>query len=112
MAVMDFGAFSRFARDYAPGEIIFTEYEPGDTFYMIQSGRVELVKIFGNVEKILDIIGPSEMFGEMAILESAPRSATAIALDAVKLLEFNHQNFEILMMGYPQFAFRLLRIFA
>jgi CRP-like cAMP-binding protein len=64
------------------------------------------------VEKILDIIGPSEMFGEMAILESAPRSATAIALDAVKVLEFNHLNFEILMMGYPQFAFRLLRIFA
>jgi CRP-like cAMP-binding protein len=112
MAVMDLSAFSRFARDFAPGEIIFSEYEPGDTFYMIQSGRVELVKLFGDVEKILDIIGPSEMFGEMAILESAPRSATAIALDAVKVLEFNHQNFEILMMGNPQIAFRLLKIFA
>jgi CRP-like cAMP-binding protein len=112
MAVMDLSAFSRFARDFAPGEIIFSEYEPGDTFYMIQSGRVELVKLFGEVEKILDIIGPSEMFGEMAVLESAPRSATAIALDAVKVLEFNHQNFEILMMGNPQIALRLLKIFA
>ncbi|MDR0451717.1 MAG: Crp/Fnr family transcriptional regulator [Treponema sp.] len=109
---MDLDAFSRFARDYAPGEIIFSEYEPGDTFYMIQSGRVELVKMFGQVEKILDIIGPSEMFGEMAILESAPRSATAIALDAVTVLEFNHKNFEILMMGNPQIALRLLKIFA
>jgi CRP-like cAMP-binding protein len=52
------------------------------------------------------------MFGEMAILESAPRSATAIALDAVTVLEFNRQNFEILMMGNPQIAFRLLKIFA
>ncbi|MDR2053054.1 MAG: Crp/Fnr family transcriptional regulator [Treponema sp.] len=112
MAGMDLSAFSRFARDYAPGEIIFSEHEPGDTFYMIQSGRVELVKLFGEVEKILDIIGPSEMFGEMAILESAPRSATAIALDAVKVLEFNHRNFEILMMGNPQVALRLLKIFA
>jgi CRP-like cAMP-binding protein len=105
-------AFTRFARDYGPGEIIFSEYEPGGTFYMIQSGRVELVKLFGDVEKILDVIGPSEMFGEMAILESAPRSATAIALDAVKLLEFNRRNFEILMMGNPQIALRLLKIFA
>jgi CRP-like cAMP-binding protein len=112
MATMDLSAFSRFARDYKPGEIIFSEYEPGDNFYMIQSGRVELVKLFGDVEKILDIIGPSEMFGEMAILESAPRSATAIALDAVKVLEFNRQNFEILMMGNPQIALRLLKIFA
>jgi CRP-like cAMP-binding protein len=112
MAAMDLSAFSRFARDYSPGEIIFSEYEPGDNFYMIQSGRVELVKLFGDVEKILDIIGPSEMFGEMAILESAPRSATAIALDAVTVLEFNRQNFEILMMGNPQIALRLLKIFA
>ena len=112
MATMDLIAFSRFARDYKPGEIIFSEYEPGDNFYMIQSGRVELVKLFGDVEKILDIIGPSEMFGEMAILESVPRSATAIALDAVKVLEFNRQNFEILMMGNPQIALRLLKIFA
>jgi CRP-like cAMP-binding protein len=112
MAAMNQDAFSRFARDFAPGEIIFSEYEPGDNFYMIQSGRVELVKMFGQVEKILDIIGPSEMFGEMAILESAPRSATAIALDAVKVLEFNHKNFEILIMGNPQIALRLLKIFA
>ncbi|MDR1411679.1 MAG: Crp/Fnr family transcriptional regulator [Spirochaetaceae bacterium] len=112
MAAMNLDAFSRFARDFAPGEIIFSEYEPGDTFYMIQTGRVELVKMFGQVEKILDIIGPSEMFGEMAILESAPRSATAIALDAVKVLEFNHKNFEILIMGNPQIALRLLKIFA
>jgi CRP-like cAMP-binding protein len=112
MAMMDMSAFSRFARNYAPGEIIFSEYEMGDTFYMIQSGRVELVKLFGDVEKILDIIGPSEMFGEMAILESAPRSATAIALDAVKVLEFNWKNFEILIMGNPQIALRLLKIFA
>jgi CRP-like cAMP-binding protein len=52
------------------------------------------------------------MFGEMAILENSPRSATAIALDTVKVLEFNSQNFEILMLGNPQIALKLLRMFS
>ncbi|HOJ98702.1 MAG: Crp/Fnr family transcriptional regulator [Treponemataceae bacterium] len=108
---MELDAFSRFARTYQKGEIIFSEYEPGDTFYLIQSGRVQLVKIIGNIEKILDILQPSEMFGEMAILEDSPRSATAIALDPVKVLEFNRANFEVLMMGNPQIALKLLKLF-
>jgi CRP-like cAMP-binding protein len=109
---MDLSAFSRFTRTFQPGEIIFSEFEPGDTFYLIQSGRVELVKIIGDIERTLDILQPSEMFGEMAILENSPRSATAIALDVVKVLEFNAQNFEILMLGNPPIALKLLRMFA
>ncbi|GAB1484945.1 Crp/Fnr family transcriptional regulator [Treponema sp.] len=108
---MDLAAFSRFARNFQKGEIIFSEFEPGDAFYLIQSGRVELVKIIGDIEKTLDILQPSEMFGEMAILEDSPRSATAIALDPVKVLEFNRANFEVLMMGNPQIALKLLKLF-
>jgi CRP-like cAMP-binding protein len=108
---MDMAAFSRFARTFQAGEMIFSEYEPGDAFYLIQSGRVELVKIIGDIEKTLDVLGASEMFGEMAILENSPRSATAIALDTVKVLEFNRQNFEILMLGNPQIALKLLKMF-
>jgi len=104
-------AFGRFARTFQPGEMIFSEFEPGDAFYLIQSGRVELVKIIGDIEKTLDILQPSEMFGEMALLENSPRSATAIALDTVKVLEFNRQNFEILMLGNPKIALTLLKMF-
>jgi CRP-like cAMP-binding protein len=109
---MDLSAFSRFARVFRPGEMIFSEYEPGDAFYMIQSGRVRLVKIIGDFEKTLDILEPSDMFGEMAILENSPRSATAIAIDEVTVLEFNRENFEILLMGNPQVALMLLKVFA
>ena len=109
---MDMAAFGRFAKIFQPGEMIFSEFEPGDNFYLIQSGRVQLVKLIGDVEKTLDILQPSEMFGEMAILENSPRSATAVAVDTVKVLEFNSQNFEILMMGNPQIALKLLRMFA
>ena len=112
MAEMDMSAFGRFARTFQAGEMIFSEFEPGDTFYLIQSGRVQLVKLIGDVEKMLDILQPSEMFGEMAILENSPRSATAIAIDTVKVLEFNSKNFEILMLGNPQIALKLLRMFA
>jgi len=108
----DLSNFSRFARTFQPGEIIFSEYEPGDSFYLIQSGKVKITKIVGNIEKNIDILQPPEIFGEMAILEGAPRSATASAIDTVKVLEFNRANFDILMMGNPQIALRLLRLFA
>jgi len=109
--VADLSSFTRFARTYQPGEIIFSEYEPGDSFYLIQAGRVKISKIVGDIEKTIDILQPPEIFGEMAILEGAPRSATAMAADTVKVLEFNRANFEVLMMGNPQIALRLLKLF-
>jgi CRP-like cAMP-binding protein len=109
---LNLAAFSRFTQKYQPGEIIFCEYEPGSTFYLIQKGRVKLIKNSGEFERTLDILQPSEMFGEMAILEDSPRSATAIAMDEVTVLELNAQNFEILMLGNPQIALKLLRIFS
>lgn len=108
---MDLAAFSRFARTFQKGEMIFSEFEPGDAFYLIQAGRVQIVKIMGDIEKTIDILQPTEVFGEMAILEDSPRSATAIALDQVKVLEFNRANFEVLMMGNPQIALKLLKLF-
>jgi len=105
-------AFARFSRVFKPGEIIFSEYEPGDTFYLIQSGKVKLIQCTGENERTLDILQPSEMFGEMAILENLPRSATAMAVDEVTVIELNAQNFEILMLGNPQIALKLLRIFS
>ena len=108
---LDLSVFERFAVTYHSGDIIFCEYEPGDTFYLIQAGRVQIVKIMDDIEKIIDILHPGEIFGEMAILEEAPRSASAIALDSVKALEFNRENFEVLMMGNPQIALKLLKLF-
>ncbi len=103
--------FDRFAKKIPKGRMIFCEYEPGHSFYLIQNGRVQITKVMGSIEKAVDILHPGELFGEMAILEEAPRSASAIALDDVTLLEFNRENFEILMQGNPQIAMTLLRTF-
>jgi CRP-like cAMP-binding protein len=108
---LDLSMFERFAVTFQKDDIIFCEYEPGDTFYLIQSGRVRIVKIIGDIEKNIDILHPGEFFGEMAILEEAPRSATAIAVDPVRVLEFNRENFGVLMQGNPQIAMKLLKIF-
>ena len=109
---LDMSMFERFAVTFQKGDIIFCEYEPGDTFYLIQTGRVQIVKILDDIEKTIDYLNPGEIFGEMAILDAAPRSASAIAADSVKALEFNRENFEVLMMGNPQIALKLLKLLA
>jgi CRP-like cAMP-binding protein len=104
--------FERFGRVYRSGEIIFCEYEPGDDFFMIQSGQVRITKVVSDKEKTLDVLGPGDIFGEMAILEQQPRSATAIAQGEVKVLVFNRQNFEMLLKSNPDIAIKLLKNFS
>ena len=67
--MLDLTQFDRFKVTFQKGDHIFCEYEPGDSFYLIQTGRVQIVKIIGEIEKMVDILQPGEIFGEMAILE-------------------------------------------
>lgn len=103
--------FERFVKTFEPGSVIISEFEPGETFYLIQSGSIQLVKCVNGVRKNLDILQPGEFFGEMAILENSPRSATCVAIDRVEVLEFNKANFEALITGNPQMALILLKLF-
>lgn len=102
----------RFAKEYQADEVIFFEHEPGDSFYLIQSGQVKIVRIIGDIEKIIDILDPGEFFGEMAILEETARSASAIAVDSCSVLEFNRANFTSLIEGNPQIGISLLKLFS
>jgi CRP-like cAMP-binding protein len=106
------GMANKFGVTYSPGQIIFLEYEPGDSFFLIQSGRVRISKVIKDTEKLLDILDPGDVFGEMAILEDAPRSASAIAEDEVKVLLFRKDNFDIILKSNPAMALKLLKIFA
>jgi len=101
-----------FGKTKKRGEIIFCEFEPGSTIFFIQAGHVNISKIIGDKEKTLAIIGPGDIFGEMAILESAPRSATAVAEEDVRLLEFDKNNFAQLVNAQPAIAVKLLKLFA
>jgi CRP/FNR family cyclic AMP-dependent transcriptional regulator len=110
--MLDDSFFEKFGVEYKPNEIIFCEYEPGYEFYFIQRGRVTIVKLINDREKTIDIMEPGDVFGEMAILETKPRSATVIAVDHVKLLKFHRDNFDALLQGNPQLAFILILIFS
>ena len=102
----------KFGTTFKPGEVIFCEYEPGDSFYLIKSGQVKISKVVLENEKMLDILQPGDIFGEMAIIEDAPRSATATAVDEVQMLVFRKENFEVILKTNPAMALQLLKIFA
>lgn len=107
----ELSAFERFAKKYAPGQVVISEFEPGDTFYLIQRGSVQLMKYVNGTEKNLDILKPGEFFGEMAILDNSPRSATCMAKTSVKCLEFSKENFESIVTGNAVLALNLLKLF-
>ncbi|HRP68575.1 MAG TPA: Crp/Fnr family transcriptional regulator [Turneriella sp.] len=109
---MSGGLFNKFGKQYNTGEIIFCEFEPGNSFYLIQTGRVKISKVVKDKEKTMDILSVGDIFGEMAILEMQPRSATATAIEPVTVLHFDRENFVSMMMSQPQLAFKLLVVFS
>ncbi len=100
------------SKEYKEDQIIFLEYEPGNTFYLIQSGSVRITKLVSNIEKTVDIITAGDFFGEMAILEEAPRSASAIANENSVVIEFDKDSFDVLMKDNPMLALKILRSFS
>ncbi len=110
--LLDDSFFERFGVEYSPNEIIFCEFEPGYEFYFLQQGKVKIVKLINNREKTLDVLTDGDVFGEMAILEQEPRSASAIAVEHSRLLKFHRDNFDTLLQGNPQLAYKLLLIFS
>jgi CRP-like cAMP-binding protein len=104
-------AFDRFAKQFESGDVIISEFENGDTFYLIRSGLVQSFKCVNSTKKNLDILKQGEFFGEMSILENIPRSATCTAMTKVDVLEFNKENFELLISSNPQMSIILLKLF-
>ncbi len=97
---------------YKEGEIIFMEYEIGDRFFFVQNGSVKLTKIVRDVENIIGVVKEGDFFGEMAVLDDAPRSASAIANEDCVLMELHKTNFENLLSGNAVMAFKLIGMFA
>jgi CRP-like cAMP-binding protein len=112
MMLLDDHFVDKFGVEYSPGDIIFCEYEPGDEFYFIHSGKIKIVKLINNREKTMDVMQAGDVLGEMAILEAEPRSATAIAAEHSVLLKFHRDNFDALLQGNPQLAYKLLVTFS
>ncbi len=85
------------------------EGEPGHALFIIASGTVEVIKQVGDAEKVLASLSSKEFVGEMAILESATRSATLRARGGVRTLVIDGEAFNTILLERPQVAVSVLQ---
>ena len=102
----------RFARDFKAGTVLFDEGQPGDFMYVVTTGEVEIRRMVGETERVLAVLPPGEFFGEMAILNGRPRSATAVVKTAARLLVIEGKTFEAMLRARPEIALRIIKSLA
>jgi len=94
----------------AAGDRIFAEGEPGDTFYVILSGCVQVSKFLErDTQRLLRELTPGKFFGELALLEDAPRTASIDALEETTLLCITKDDFQELINVHPEIALPIMR---
>jgi CRP/FNR family transcriptional regulator len=97
-------------RTFEPGTVIFREGDDakGEAF-MVHQGRVEIRKQIGGEERLLGTLAKGELLGHIALFRNAPRSASAIAADAVTLMVIPANRLETLVRANPALAVALIR---
>jgi len=97
-------------RTFQPGDVIFREGDDakGEAF-MVHVGRVEIRKRIGGEERLLNTLAKGELLGHLALFRNAPRSATAIAADAVTLMVISANRLDHLVRANPALAVALIR---
>jgi CRP-like cAMP-binding protein len=96
-------------RSYRRGEVLFHQADPGDTLLVLESGRVKVFTYAASGdETVLSILGPGESFGELALIDGEPRSATVQALEPVQTVSVGRAAFLAVIREQPKAAERLL----
>jgi CRP-like cAMP-binding protein len=101
--------FQRFGRAVPAGTTLFREGDEGATMFVIQTGLVRISKRSKDGTKTLAVLGPGEFFGELAILNQKPRSATAEVVEDARLLVIDARTFEQMVVGNTEIAVRLIK---
>lgn len=97
-------------REYGPGEAVFSKSSPADKMFIVLSGRIKIfAPSLSKKRKTFAYLAPGDFFGEMALLEGKPRSASAEAVEFSKLLVITGSDFKRLLLGDPQLSLYLLR---
>lgn len=94
---------------YPAGTYVFRQGEPGSEMFIIQDGKVEILTQKGQKEVLLAVLEEGDFFGEMAVLEDLPRTASARTLTRCQLLRIDRQTFDQLIRHNPEIAVRMLR---
>ncbi|MBN1602482.1 MAG: cyclic nucleotide-binding domain-containing protein [Chitinispirillaceae bacterium] len=96
-------------RFYSRGEVVFNEGEPGAGMYIVSKGEVEIIQNVADSQKMrLAIIAERSFFGEIALLDEVPRSASAVAMGETVLLGFSKPDLENLLGRNPGLGIKIL----
>jgi len=101
--------FAKFGKQCPTGTVLFREDDLGDKLFVIQSGRVKITKTVQNRTKVLAVLGPGDFFGEMAILNQKPRTATAEVVDDAHLLVLDGRTLQQMVVSNAEIAVRLIK---
>jgi CRP/FNR family cyclic AMP-dependent transcriptional regulator len=105
--------YQKYSKSFEPGQVIFKEGEPGSELFIIIEGEVEIRKrTSASTSKTLITFHKGDIFGEMALVEGKPRSATAIAAKPCRMLVMNEVLLDSMLENNPDFAKKMIRILA
>lgn len=100
----------KFLTSYEPGELIFQKGSTGSHMFVVSSGTVQIIKEAGTEVEVIATLGKGDIFGEMALIDNLPRSATAVAGDeGSQLLKIDNALFIYLVGQQPAFALIILK---
>ena len=110
-APIDFGILAGSGaplREFKAGEVIFAQGDAASELFVVKSGKVEIR--LG--DRVLDTVSDNNIFGEMALIDASPRSATAVAVTDAKLVPVGEKQFLFLVGRTPHFALNVMRVLA
>jgi len=90
------------------GQALFKEGDKGNLMYVLMTGTAEIV-VHG---RVVEVAGPGAIFGEMAMIDDEPRSATVLAKSDCTLLPITRDRFNFLVQQTPNFALHVMRVMA
>jgi HEAT repeat protein len=96
-------------RDVEPGEVIFHEDDTSHELYLIVSGQVNILRQRNGGEQLLNSLKAGDFFGDMAIFENRPRSATVVAMAPGVLLVLSPEHFRQVILQEPAISFEIFR---
>jgi CRP/FNR family transcriptional regulator, cyclic AMP receptor protein len=98
--------------DFLAGHLVFAEGQPGDHLYIIISGKVKIGCSHKGLENLFSVMGPSDMFGELAILDPAPRTSTATTITNLHAVSMDREALRACVNDHPEIAQQMMRMLA
>ena len=102
-------SFARFLKHFPKGTTLFAEGDEGEELYIIRSGKVAIKKRVPHGEIVVAVLEKGDFFGEMALLERIPRTASAEMTEDGSMIVLGSQDFDEMLKNIPEMAVRMLR---